>query len=104
MSDVAKCPVMGPRKQSNRDWWPNQLDLSLLHQHSSLSDPTDKSSCKRTEPGRGSQVGTEISPGLVLPTQTMTTTTHVFVKPIAPKRKESGMNALGIVKTKVSLI
>jgi len=24
---------------SNRDWWPNQLDLSLLHQHSPLSDP-----------------------------------------------------------------
>ena len=24
---------------SNRDWWPNQLDLSILHQHSSLSNP-----------------------------------------------------------------
>jgi catalase-peroxidase len=24
---------------SNRDWWPNQLDLSILHQHSPLSDP-----------------------------------------------------------------
>ena len=46
----------------------------------------------------------KISPGLVLPTQTMTTTTHVFVKPIARKRKESGMNALGIVKKKVKLI
>jgi catalase-peroxidase len=25
--------------RTNRDWWPNQLDLSLLHQHSPLSDP-----------------------------------------------------------------
>jgi catalase-peroxidase len=24
---------------TNRDWWPNQLNLNLLHQHSSLSDP-----------------------------------------------------------------
>ena len=29
----------GPK---NRDWWPNQLDLSILRQHSSLSDPMDK--------------------------------------------------------------
>jgi catalase-peroxidase len=27
------------RPQTNRDWWPNQLDLSVLHQHSSLSNP-----------------------------------------------------------------
>ncbi len=27
----------GPR--SNRDWWPNQVDLSVLHQHSPVSDP-----------------------------------------------------------------
>jgi len=26
-------------KTSNRDWWPNQLDLDLLHQHSSRSNP-----------------------------------------------------------------
>ncbi len=26
----------------NRDWWPNQLDLSILRQNSSLSDPMDK--------------------------------------------------------------
>jgi catalase-peroxidase len=24
---------------SNRDWWPNQLDLSILHQHTPLSNP-----------------------------------------------------------------
>ena len=36
-----KCPVMhgGARAHTNRDWWPNQLDLRLLHQHSPLSDP-----------------------------------------------------------------
>src|SRR3954449_7675136 len=27
------------RPRRNQDWWPNQLDLSVLHQHSSLSDP-----------------------------------------------------------------
>src|ERR687894_488095 len=27
------------RPRTNRDWWPNQLDLSVLHQHSSLSNP-----------------------------------------------------------------
>jgi len=33
-----KCPVAhGPR--SNRDWWPKQLNLDVLHQHSSLSNP-----------------------------------------------------------------
>ena len=29
------------RPRSNRDWWPNQLDLQVLHQHSPLSDPMD---------------------------------------------------------------
>ncbi len=28
-----------PNPRTNRDWWPNQLDLSVLHRHSSLSDP-----------------------------------------------------------------
>ncbi len=28
-----------PRPRSNQDWWPNQLDLSVLHRHSPLSDP-----------------------------------------------------------------
>jgi len=41
--DISKCPVMGHqavvKKMSNLDWWPNQLDLRILHQHSSLSDP-----------------------------------------------------------------
>jgi catalase-peroxidase len=27
------------RPRTNQDWWPNQLDLSVLHKHSSLSDP-----------------------------------------------------------------
>ncbi|QYK43259.1 MAG: catalase/peroxidase HPI [Paracoccaceae bacterium] len=45
-NDAGKCPVMhGTAKQatfaarSNRDWWPNQLNLRILHQNSSLSDP-----------------------------------------------------------------
>src|SRR5438067_4623030 len=51
-SDVAnagKCPVMHDvrpnptfRGRSNRDWWPNQLNLNILHQHSSLSNPLGK--------------------------------------------------------------
>jgi catalase-peroxidase len=28
--------------KSNRDWWPNQLNLNILHQHSPLSNPMDK--------------------------------------------------------------
>ena len=40
MPDEAKCPFTGgTRSHTNRDWWPNQLDLSVLHQHSALSDP-----------------------------------------------------------------
>ena len=29
------------RPRTNHDWWPNQLDLSVLHQHSTLSNPLD---------------------------------------------------------------
>ncbi len=47
MGDVNKCPVVGAqyktlRKISNRDWWPNQLNLQILHQNSSLSNPMDE--------------------------------------------------------------
>ncbi|MFD3723103.1 catalase/peroxidase HPI [Streptomyces sp. NPDC058674] len=31
------------RPRSNRDWWPNQLDLQVLHQHSPLADPMGES-------------------------------------------------------------
>jgi catalase-peroxidase len=37
MDDMTKCPFSGG--QRNRDWWPNQLNLQVLHQHSSLCDP-----------------------------------------------------------------
>ena len=42
---AGKCPVMHSTDAANfnRDWWPNQLDLRVLHQHSSLSDPMDAS-------------------------------------------------------------
>ncbi len=33
--------VKHTRPRTNRDWWPNQLDLSVLHQHSPLSNPMD---------------------------------------------------------------
>jgi len=51
MSEQSKCPVIGagtPPKfptgkgTSNRDWWPNSLNLKTLSQHSSLVDPMDK--------------------------------------------------------------
>ena len=40
----ATCPVAGvthkdPQGTSNRDWWPNQLHVSALHQNSRKSDP-----------------------------------------------------------------
>ena len=35
-----KCPMHhSAGGTSNRDWWPKQLRLDILHQHSSLSDP-----------------------------------------------------------------
>jgi catalase-peroxidase len=46
MNEASKCPVTGSaHKQTagggttNQDWWPNQLKLDILHQHSSKSNP-----------------------------------------------------------------
>src|ERR1700761_3945254 len=52
MTTESKCPVIGgangtngthatktTRARSNRDWWPNQLSLEILHQNSALSNP-----------------------------------------------------------------
>ncbi|MEL7068901.1 MAG: catalase/peroxidase HPI [Cyanobacteria bacterium J06581_3] len=46
MGTEGKCPFMGTPQQhtattgrSNRDWWPNQLNLDILHQHSPPSNP-----------------------------------------------------------------
>jgi len=46
MSEESKCPVTGRSSRqvagggmSNRDWWPNQLNLHILHQHSAKSNP-----------------------------------------------------------------
>jgi len=48
-SNESKCPFPhGQMKQtagtgtSNKDWWPNRLNLGILRQHSTLSDPMDK--------------------------------------------------------------
>jgi catalase-peroxidase len=44
MASEAKCPFhhSSSANPANRDWWPNQLNLNLLAQHSSLSDPMGK--------------------------------------------------------------
>ncbi len=46
MTDETKCPVTGRSNKKApgadmtiRDWWPNQLNLKILHQHSNLSNP-----------------------------------------------------------------
>jgi catalase-peroxidase len=40
---TGRCPVTdGTRAHANRDWWPNQLNLTVLHQNSSVSDPMGK--------------------------------------------------------------
>ena len=40
MDDKTKCPFSGGKPApANRDWWPKQLDLAILHQQSNLSDP-----------------------------------------------------------------
>jgi catalase-peroxidase len=49
MSDISKCPVMGnpapanrhtaAAAMGNRDWWPNQLNLSILHQNNQRGNP-----------------------------------------------------------------
>jgi catalase-peroxidase len=41
MDDQTKCPFTGSRGHSNREWWPDALDVSVLHRNSKLSDPTD---------------------------------------------------------------
>ena len=48
----AKCPFSGTVKQvagrgtQNVDWWPNQLKLNILRQHSSLSNPLNPNSVR----------------------------------------------------------
>jgi catalase-peroxidase len=49
LSTESKCPVTGGAQRhtaagaaTNADWWPNQLNLKMLHQHSPLSNPMDK--------------------------------------------------------------
>jgi len=42
MNGDSRCPVTGSTARggtSNRDWWPNQLNLRILHQHSRMSNP-----------------------------------------------------------------
>ena len=51
-----KCPVMhggltsnSASGTSNRDWWPNQLNLNILHQHDQKSNPMEKDFNYRAE-------------------------------------------------------
>ena len=40
MTSESKCPFSGgPQARANRDWWPNQLNVDVLHRRSELSDP-----------------------------------------------------------------
>lgn len=50
MNEKSKCPVTGRTRDvtagggtSNKDWWPNKLNLKILHQHSHLSNPMGES-------------------------------------------------------------
>ena len=50
MNEKNKCPVTGKTGNvtggggtSNKDWWPSQLNLKILHQHSKLSNPMEES-------------------------------------------------------------
>ena len=55
--DISKCPVMAPAKQrhtaaaglSNADWWPNQLNLKMLHQNAPCTSPMGDDFCYATE-------------------------------------------------------
>jgi catalase-peroxidase len=50
MDDQTKCPFSGGnRVRSNRDWWPDALDVSVLHRNSTLSDPMGKTFDYRKE-------------------------------------------------------
>ena len=49
MNEENKCPVTGGSNKPNpgraasiQDWWPKQLNLQILHQHSALSNPMSK--------------------------------------------------------------
>ena len=56
MNDVSKCPAMhgavtsnSGSGTSNKDWWPNQLNLNILHQHDEKSNPMDNNYNYREE-------------------------------------------------------
>ena len=55
-TSTGKCPVAhgtkAPGGTQNQDWWPNQLRVDLLSQHSSKSDPLDQAFNYREEFGK----------------------------------------------------
>src|SRR3982751_1549687 len=42
MADTGECPVAHGRGRTNRDWWPKQLNIGVLHQNTPKSDPMGK--------------------------------------------------------------
>ena len=56
MDDASKCPVMHGSatnnkglSTSNKDWWPNQLNINILHQHDKRSNPMSPNFDYRSE-------------------------------------------------------
>ena len=56
MDDISKCPVVHGSLTSNKslgtsnkDWWPNQLNINILHQHDKRSNPMDRNFSYRDE-------------------------------------------------------
>ncbi|MEQ8838169.1 MAG: catalase-peroxidase, partial [Lacipirellulaceae bacterium] len=48
-TNLSQCPYLNPSSrhtaagvQNNGDWWPNQLNLKILHQHSRLTNPMEE--------------------------------------------------------------
>ncbi len=39
VENTSKCPMSGGSGRTNRDWWPNQLDVSVLHRNPPMGDP-----------------------------------------------------------------
>jgi len=42
MDQQNKCPVAHSHRRGNRDWWPDQLDIQILHHNSKKSNPMDE--------------------------------------------------------------
>ena len=68
MSTEPQCPFGHGSNAgtSNRDWWPNQLRLELLNQHSSRSNPLGEQFNSETQQAMNTVPTTEHAPGTVV--------------------------------------